>query len=358
VLSLGRLDRRIILQRRSSDLSASGDPVGTWSTIATRWASVVPVRGTEQFAIPQITSKEIVEIGIRYSAATADLHPGDRVVFPSSADPAATPIVVYDILAVHELGRREGQKIIAERQPVPADEPLIDPLTTNPFLFVLPRPPFLFQDTGGLTPVWGDGQPVRRINELGPHGFIGLAPADDRRPIYRTDGTRHWLETDDTGFDIIVFSLGTIVAQPLTRISGWRRLNGGVFHHWLGSNDVDTEHVPLNGGPGGGFFTFPAGDNNIDATIGVDVDQDFVLTDNHDGANSYIAIDDQASPTLENGGANPLPGPFRTIFGHRPDQNTGPRARYYGHIEWTNNPPAIVRSRSVQYIASLQPGSP
>jgi SPP1 family predicted phage head-tail adaptor len=116
----GRLDRRIILQRRSSELTASGDPVDTWSDIATRWASVGPVRGAEQFAIPQITAKELVEIGIRHSAQTADLHPGDRVVFPSSADPAATPIAVYDILAVHELGRHEGQKIVAERQPVPA----------------------------------------------------------------------------------------------------------------------------------------------------------------------------------------------------------------------------------------------
>jgi SPP1 family predicted phage head-tail adaptor len=117
----GRLDRRIILQRRSSDLTPSGEPVNTWSNIATRWASVGPVRGTEQFAIPQITAKELVEIGIRYSAQTADLHPGDRVVFPSSADPAATPTAVYDILAVHEVGRREGQKIVAERQPVPAN---------------------------------------------------------------------------------------------------------------------------------------------------------------------------------------------------------------------------------------------
>jgi head-tail adaptor len=116
----GRLDRRIKIQRRSRSLTASGQPTEIWLDIVARWASVGPVTGAERFSVPQLVAKEVVEVQIRYSPVTADLHPGDRVVFPSGADPDAIPTAVYDILAVHEIGRREGQRIIAERSPIPA----------------------------------------------------------------------------------------------------------------------------------------------------------------------------------------------------------------------------------------------
>jgi SPP1 family predicted phage head-tail adaptor len=115
----GTLDRRVVLQRRASTLTPSGQPFEVWEALATRWASVGPLTGAERFATPQLTAKEVVEIHIRHSAATADVHPGDRIVLPSGADPDSTPTAVYDILAVHEVGRREGHRIIAERQPVP-----------------------------------------------------------------------------------------------------------------------------------------------------------------------------------------------------------------------------------------------
>ena len=110
----GRLDRRVTIQRRSSAVTSSGQPVDTWSAIASRWASVSPVRGSEGFSVPQVVAKEQVEIGIRWTSATADIHPGDRLVFPAGA---TGQTAVYDVLAVHEVGRREGHKIIAERRP-------------------------------------------------------------------------------------------------------------------------------------------------------------------------------------------------------------------------------------------------
>lgn len=114
----GRLDRRIVLQRRTGALTTSGQPFDAWTTIATRWASVAPLSGKEGYSTPQIVATQMVQIEIRYSATTADLHPGDRVVFPSSADPSSTPTARYNILAVHEIGRREGQRLICERLPV------------------------------------------------------------------------------------------------------------------------------------------------------------------------------------------------------------------------------------------------
>jgi head-tail adaptor len=355
----GRLDRRIILQRRSSELTVSGEPVNAWSNIATRWASVGPVRGTEQFAIPQITAKELVEIGIRYSAQTADLHPGDRVVFPSSADPAAMPIAVYDILAVHEVGRREGQKIVAERQPVPVPERLIDPLTTNPFLFSLPRPPFLFQDAAGLIPVWATGQPVRRINELGPHGFIGLSPSDERRPTYRTDGVLHWLESDFD--DCITFEFGSLAPQPRVRISAWRilssppdgfrRLFGGVHFDSPASRlELTALGVPPTGlqisAPS---FAFPI--LNVGALVG----RDIVITERFNGPQSFLGVDDLSVSVTADAGTDG--SVRRTLFTERQDVGGSHSARYYGDVEWTHLPSAGVEVKVRAYIASLRGGT-
>jgi SPP1 family predicted phage head-tail adaptor len=112
----GRLDRRITLQRRSGALTDSGQPVDTWTDLASRWASVVPASGREGYSTPQTVATQQVEMQIRYSAAVADLHPGDRIIHPSGS---ADAVAVYDIVAVHEIGRRDALKIIAERMPVP-----------------------------------------------------------------------------------------------------------------------------------------------------------------------------------------------------------------------------------------------
>jgi hypothetical protein len=56
----------------------------------------------------------------RWSSDIADITPLDRIVFPTVLDTSPpTPVPstsVYDILEVHEIGRREGFKIIAVRR--------------------------------------------------------------------------------------------------------------------------------------------------------------------------------------------------------------------------------------------------
>ena len=103
----GLMDRRITLQRKSSTPSSSGDPVVTWAALATVWANVSPVRGDERFTDPQYAAKEQTDFRIRYSSDVADLSPLDRILYQSAT---------YDILAVHELGRRETLQIIAFRR--------------------------------------------------------------------------------------------------------------------------------------------------------------------------------------------------------------------------------------------------
>jgi SPP1 family predicted phage head-tail adaptor len=104
----GRLDRKIDIQRKTVTVSPSGAPIETWNNLAAnRWAYVAPASGDERFSDPQLAAKQQVEFGIRYSADVADLNPLDRISYGAS---------IYDIHAVHEIGRREGFKIIAVRR--------------------------------------------------------------------------------------------------------------------------------------------------------------------------------------------------------------------------------------------------
>lgn len=115
----GRLDRRITIQRRSVTYSDSGEPQETWAALSERRpASVSPVSGEERFTGEQYVARQQTEFRIRWSEDLAALTPLDRIVYPAD-DATASPEVtgsIYDVMAVHELGRREGLRILAARQ--------------------------------------------------------------------------------------------------------------------------------------------------------------------------------------------------------------------------------------------------
>lgn len=113
----GRLDRRITIQRKVITLSDSGEPIKHWGTLAERSASMTPVRGDERFNDPQFIAEEQIEFRVRYSSVLSDLNPLDRVIYPSLVSGAALVRRIHDILAVHEIGRREGLQIITRRRP-------------------------------------------------------------------------------------------------------------------------------------------------------------------------------------------------------------------------------------------------
>lgn len=79
-----------------------------------------PVRGEERFSGEQIVGNEQIEFWVRYSSEVANLSPLDRVIHPALSEnsPEDEPGTrrIYNILAVHEIGRREGLQIITERR--------------------------------------------------------------------------------------------------------------------------------------------------------------------------------------------------------------------------------------------------
>ncbi|MBN8959082.1 MAG: phage head closure protein [Rhizobiales bacterium] len=115
----GRLDRKITIQRKTVTQSSSGAPIETWAAIShRRWASYRPVRGDERFGGEQWAASEQVEFSIRYSSDVADLSPLDRVIYPAPDVDTPTPAdnTIFDIMAVQEIGRREGLRLVAARR--------------------------------------------------------------------------------------------------------------------------------------------------------------------------------------------------------------------------------------------------
>lgn len=117
----GRLDRRIDLERLTVTQSQSGAEVESWTPLAARVAaSYRPARGDERSAAPQYVASEQVEFKIRWTASLADLNPKDRLIYPAVFDTSPEDVPgderIFDIVAVHELGRRETLQIMAVRR--------------------------------------------------------------------------------------------------------------------------------------------------------------------------------------------------------------------------------------------------
>ena len=101
------MDRRITLQRKAVAQDGFGEPIETWSDLATVWAQKVesarmareaPDAGEARAALTRRTFR------IRWDSSVSDVNPKDRIVFEGRT---------YDILGVSELGRREGFSIEA-----------------------------------------------------------------------------------------------------------------------------------------------------------------------------------------------------------------------------------------------------
>jgi len=113
----GDLDRRVAIQQASITYSPSGQPIEGWTTLAERWAAYKPLLGQERIAAEQWIGLEQVQFTLRWDATIKDVAPKDRVIFPA-ADASSSPIderSIFDIFAVHEIGRHVALEIQAVR---------------------------------------------------------------------------------------------------------------------------------------------------------------------------------------------------------------------------------------------------
>ena len=112
----GRMDRFIDIQRAQQTQSPSGAPTTTWvNLVARRPASLERRRDPIEVAGNlQVMASDQVEFRVRYATAIKDLTPKDRIIYPAVTAPAQPGAAqIFNIIAVSEIGRREGLRIVA-----------------------------------------------------------------------------------------------------------------------------------------------------------------------------------------------------------------------------------------------------
>jgi len=96
-MHIGDLRRRITIQQQSSIQDSYGEPVNTWTDIATVWASVNPINGREFFAGMQVKSEITTRITIRYLSTVKSSM---RAIYRD---------ITYDIQSVIDLNERHRE---------------------------------------------------------------------------------------------------------------------------------------------------------------------------------------------------------------------------------------------------------
>ena len=99
----GQLDRQVELQAKTVSQDDHGEEIETWTGIATIWAGRKDLRGKEFFAAKQLSAEIACRWHVRYRN---DITPdASRLVYEGN---------IYDVLAVIELGRREGLELMTD----------------------------------------------------------------------------------------------------------------------------------------------------------------------------------------------------------------------------------------------------
>ena len=108
----------------------------------------------------------------------------------------------------------------------------------------------MFQDAAGTIPVTANGQPIGKILDKSGNGNHAVQTVSSKRMIYKTDGTLHWLESDEVD-DAIVMPLALSGLTTTTLISYIRPI-GTAHIITYQPNGQGSIHAPIaqNGSTG------------------------------------------------------------------------------------------------------------
>lgn len=98
----GRLDRRVVIQRKTETRSPTGAVIETWATWKTVQMGKRDIRADERFRADQELATETTVFVAQYIEG---LRTDDRLVCEGRT---------YDVLGIAELGRRSGLEITAQ----------------------------------------------------------------------------------------------------------------------------------------------------------------------------------------------------------------------------------------------------
>lgn len=107
-LKSGDLDRRIIVLRGTETTNDFNEPVFTWSTLISVWASYSPVSDGERYRAGEIGAHELARFVIRHSVLAKTVNAKDRLSFDGK---------IWEISGVKTIGRMIGYEITAHTRP-------------------------------------------------------------------------------------------------------------------------------------------------------------------------------------------------------------------------------------------------
>ena len=70
----GKLNKRVQIQEPAESRDAHGGVIRTWNTVATRWASIEPLRGQELYQAQQMGAQATVRITMRSYSGLTEMH--------------------------------------------------------------------------------------------------------------------------------------------------------------------------------------------------------------------------------------------------------------------------------------------
>jgi hypothetical protein len=94
--------------------------------------------------------------------------------------------------------------------------------------FYIPRPivngvQSLFQDAAGTVPVTASGDPVGKMLDQSGNGNHATQSVSGSRPVYRTDGTLHWLEFDGVDGFMETGAIDFTSTDKMTLVAGLKK---------------------------------------------------------------------------------------------------------------------------------------
>lgn len=110
-MKAGALDRRLTLRRAAVEKNEFNEDERTWADFATVWASKEDVKDAERVRAAQTGASLTTRFRIRWSALASTVTAEDQLTCEGR---------LYAVVAVKEIGRREGLEITATAQ---ADAP-------------------------------------------------------------------------------------------------------------------------------------------------------------------------------------------------------------------------------------------
>ncbi len=81
----------------------------------------------------------------------------------------------------------------------------------------------MFQDSAGTTPVTADGQPVGLILDKSGNGNHASQATAAARPLYKTDGTYHWLQFDGVDDSLSTVSFDMTLSTKASLFFGFNK---------------------------------------------------------------------------------------------------------------------------------------